>query len=337
MAVTTGGPTDKPIGQKKVTGGRQAALNNPINKQFATNVKKIAAKQTAKNNAKRPSGLMGSADAMERKRIAGNKNKSSYGKNQSSPAGETPTTPEEDWLDAMFGAGGSGGGGGGANTAAAQAAMAAQRAKMEALYKRYAEDIAAREAGITENYNTAATNLGGIYDTAVGNVNKAYDAARAAQNQQLLALGMTEQTPVQTFGNQTGATTSFENLRAAVLAQNEASRKNAITNQKLASEAATREGVDKLSAYDYQTAQALAQMQASSGGGGGGGGGLSAKDYANLKLRQMGMEQDAQIAAAKLAAANQPRAQVDYNALINQAKAQGMNTQEAINYAKLYG
>jgi len=35
---------------------------------------------------------------------------------------------------------------------------------------------------------------------------------------------------------------------------------------------------------------------------------LSAKDYANLKLRQMGMDQDAQIAAAKLAASSAPRA-----------------------------
>lgn len=330
MAVTTGGPTDKPISDKKTPKGRGGqGMGVKAGGQKA--VTKYLQKQRP-STTKRPGP--GSADALERSAKAAKAGKNSFGRSQG--AINTPVTEEEDWLAALLGGGG-GGGGGGANTAAAQAAMAAQRAKMEALYKRYAEDIAAREAGITENYNTAATNLGGIYDTAVGNVNKSYDAARAAQNQQLLALGMTEQTPVQSFGNQTGATTSFENLRAAVLAQNEASRKNAITNQKLASEAATREGVDKLAAYDYQTAQALAEMQASSGGGGGGGGGLSAKDYANLKLRQMGMDQDAQIAAAKLAAANQPRAQVDYNALINQGKAQGMSTQEAINYAKLYG
>jgi hypothetical protein len=153
---------------------------------------------------------------------------------------------------------------------------------------------------------------------------------------------MTEQTPVQSFGNQTGATTSFENLRAAVLAQNEASRKAAITNQKLAAEGATREGVDKLSAYDAQVAKAIAEMQnatVSYGGGGGGGSssGLSPKDYASFVLQKMRMDQDAQIAAEKIVTGNQPRAQVDYNALINQGKAQGMTTQEAINYAKLYG
>jgi hypothetical protein len=325
MAVTTSGPTDKPIGDKKPVGRGGQAMGVKAGGQKA--VTKYLQKQRP-SVTKRPGA--GSADAMERSSKAAKAGKNSFGRSQG--AINSAATQEEDWLAALLGGGG---GGGGVNTAAAQAAMAAQRAKMEALYKRYAEDIAAQEAGINTNYQTSATNLGGIYDTAVGNVNKSYDAARAAQNQQLLALGMTEQTPVQSFGNQTGATTSFENLRAAVLAQNEASRKNAITNQKLAAEGATREGVDKLSAYDAQVAQALAEMQ-SSGGGGGGGGGLSAKDYANLKLRQMGMDQDAQIAAAKLAAANQPRPQVDVNALLNQAKAQGMTTAEATNYVKLF-
>jgi len=242
-------------------------------------------------------------------------------------------------LEAMRG--GSGGGGGGGSRAAysagqiadAQGKYNANRAKMEALYKRYAEDIAAREADIATNYGTAATNLGGIYDTATGNINKAYDAARAAQNQQLLALGMTEQTPVQTFGNQTGATTSLENLRAAVLAQNEASRKAAITNQRLASEGATREGVQKLSAYDAQVAQAIAEMQnatvSSGGGGGSSSGGLSGKDYASLVLQKMKMDQDAAIAANKATGSG-----VSYSSAYQEAINSGKNPTEADAYAR---
>lgn len=316
--------------EDKKYGGEKNVQSRGVGQAKGTKAYKPTTPKSAvlggKGSVKQPKGTykygrnvgVGTADAREARNKIGYKDYK---------PGAASNANEQDWLDALLNAGGGGGGGGGANTAAAQAAMAAQRAKMEALYKRYAEDIAAREAGITENYNTAATNLGGIYDTAVGNVNKAYDSARAAQNQQLLALGMTEQTPVQSFGNQTGATTSFENLRAAVLAQNEASRKNAITNQKLASEAATREGVDKLAAYDYQTAQALAEMQASSGGGGGGGGGgLSPYQYASLKLKQMGMDQDAQISAAKLAASSAPkagRAPVDVIGIYNNLVAGG--------------
>ncbi len=267
------------------------------------------------------------ADAGELRRF---KNKAAadrqaVGSKQEQPQGD-------DFMDLLASLmGGSGGGGGGTRAAysaqqiaEAQAGMGANRAKMEALYKRYAEDIAAREADIAANYGTAATNLGGIYDTAKTNVNSAYDAARAAQTAQLLALGMTEQTPVQSFGNQTGATTSLDNLRAAVLAQNEASRKAAITNQRLASEGATREGVQKLSAYDAEVARAIAEMQnatVSAGGGGGGGSssGLNANQYASLALQKMKMDQDAQIAAANLAVKSAPQATPSMQAALDAA------------------
>lgn len=239
-------------------------------------------------------------------------------------------------LASLMGGGGGGGGGSRAAYSAGQIAEAqgkygANRAKMEALYKRYAEDIASREADITANYGTAATNLGGIYDTATGNISKAYDAARAAQNQQLLNLGMTEQTPVQTFGNQTAATTGLENLRAAVLAQNEASRKAAITNQRLASEGATREGVQKLSAYDAQVAQAIAEMQNAtvSSGGGSSSGGLSGNQYASLVLQKMKMDQDAAIAANKATGSG-----VSYSSAYKEAIDSGKNPTEADAYAR---
>lgn len=244
------------------------------------------------------------------------------------PGAET-TTAEEDWLAGLLGGGG---GGGGSRRTYSDADIASAQAKLQALYNRYAQDILDQQANINTNYSTSATNLGGIYDTATGNVNKSYDAARAEQTRQLLALGMTEQTPTQSFGDQTGQVSSFERLRAAVLAQNEASRNNAITNQRLASEAASREGARNI-------AQTVAQMQQAmtSYGGGGGGGGLSAKDYASLKLREMEMGQNAEIAAAKLASSGQKKT-TDYGALIGQIMKANpeFNTDQAIKVAGLY-
>jgi hypothetical protein len=245
---------------------------------------------------------------------------------------KTASQTQKDWLDEMLNAGGSGGGGG-SSRAYSDAQVSATEAKLRALYSRYAQDILDQQGNINQNYSTSATNLGSIYDTATGNVNKSYDAARAEQTRQLLALGMTEQTPTQSFGDQTGQVGSFERLRAAVLAQNEASRNNAITNQRLASEAATREG-------NQTIAQTVAQMQQAmtSGGGGGGGtgGGLSAKDYATLRLRQMQMDQDAEIAAAKMMN-NQPTPRTDGGALLNQIMKASPNLtlDQAIEVAKI--
>ena len=54
-------------------------------------------------------------------------------------------------------------------------------------------------------------------------------------------------------------------------------------------------------------------------------------------MRQQEQDMSAQQAAAKMATSNQPRATPDYNALINQAKQQGMSDADAIRYAGLYG
>ena len=217
-----------------------------------------------------------------------------------------------------LGGGGGGGGGRGGISAGQRQAMAANRARLEALYQRLAEDIAGRESAIEQMYQTAGTNLGGIYDTSVGEINKAYDAARAAQTAQLLALGMTEQAPPQSFGSQTAATTSLQNLRAAVLAQNEASRKAAITNQRLSSEAARREGAERLAQYDAEVAQAIAAASSGGGGGGGGGGGLTPYQQATLLLKGREMDMDAQRAAAEFALKSQPAAKPNLQTVLNQ-------------------
>lgn len=283
MAVTTSGPSDKPISGKKGVGGRGMQSYSP-NYQ----AERKAAKQ-------RPAGMTGSADAMERKLKASKKGRPSFGKNQGViSSNEAPYDRDAD-LRAMLG----GGGGGGSRRAYSDEQVAAASAKLQAIYNRYAQDIAAREADIAANYEKSGANLGSIYDTSVGNINKAYDAARAEQTRQLLALGMTEQTPMQSFGNQTQSIEGLQRLRAAVLAQNEATKNAAITNQRLASEAAQREGAQT-------AAQAAAQMASEMvSTGGGGGGGLSPYQYASLVLQRDKLDSANQQAAAKLAAQGQ--------------------------------
>lgn len=264
---------------------------------------------------------VGSADAIEARNKIGYKDYN------------PPKAAEQDpyqWLRDLMGGGG---GGGGSRRAYSDEQVAATSAKLQALYNRYASDVAAREADIAGYYDKSAANLGGIYDTSAGNVAKAYEAARAAQTQQLLALGMTEQTPVSQFGNETAAVTSLNNLRAAVLAQNEASKGRAITNQRLAAEAAQREGAQAAA----QAAQAMASEMVSTGGGGGGGG-LSPYQYASLVLQQQKADAANQYNAAKLAAQTAPKPQapvVDRQAILNQISGSGAGlTAEQYNMAK---
>ena len=324
-------------GGKKFIGGRGGEAYSP-NAKAATQ-----ARQARASSAKRAwinkadEEILGPVDGRQsRKRggaaAGGNRARKALTDLRTRQAEEEAYDPYA-WLRDLMGGGG-GGGGGGSVRSFSDEQIAQTQARLQAIYGRYADDIAAQEAAIGQTYDTAGTALGGIYDTSVGNINKAYEAARQAQTQQLLNLGMTEQTPVQSFGNQTAATTSLQNLRAAVLAQNEATRKASITNQRLSAEAARRQGTETIS-------QAVREMQSAmtpvSGGGGGGGGGLSPYQYASLVMRQQEQDMSAQQAAAKMATSNQPRATPDYNALINQAKQQGMSDADAIRYAGLYG
>lgn len=313
-----GGPGyQKPIG----TGGSPTLQNIDASKTAKSNKAGGSAVKPKGTYSYSSGGLMGGADVMEKRGIAASRGKGLTGRSRGPIQGGAAEDPYA-WLRDLLG----GGGGGGSARAYSDAEIAATSAKLQALYDRYAADIAGREADIIKSYDTSATNLGGYYDTSVANINKAYDAARAAQTQQLLALGMTEQTPVAQFGNQTEATDSLQKLRAAVLSQNEATKNTAITNQRLASEAAKREGAQA-------AAQAAAQMasQMVSTGGGGGGGGLSPYQYASLVLQQQKADAANQYNAAKLA--GQAKAPVDFNALVNEGKAQGMSNSEAINYA----
>lgn len=137
------------------------------------------------------------------------------------------------------------------------------RARLQALYDTYSNDIAGQAEGIGQNYAQSATALGGAYDTSKANIQAAYDAARQAQTERLRNLGMEQLATTDPFGaNGAQAIAAQEALRAAVLAQNDASRNAAITNNQLAVSGAKREGVGKIASFDRSVADALMQLQA---------------------------------------------------------------------------
>lgn len=197
----------------------------------------------------------------------------------------------------------------------------ADRARIEALYKQYASAIASQEAGIQGNYAQSADSYGNIYDKASSNVSGGYDAARNAQTEQLKALGLTSYAPTDSSLQQAGASSKISDLRAAVLAQNEATRNAAISNNQAQVGAASREGVGAVSEFDRNLSNMLAQLQAKQ---------QAAQVDSNnqlAKLRQGAydtssradtaqakMEMDAQIAAANQA--GKVRAPVDYQGIL---------------------
>ena len=168
--------------------------------------------------------------------------------------------------------GGGGGGGGGMSRGQIQAQAAPSRARIEAMYKQYADMIAAREADITKNYTTAGQNLQSIYGGAEQNINESYNAARAAQTAQLQALGLTETAPPTNTNQQAYAASILSRLGAAGMSENDAARVAAINNNLALRNAATAEGTRTLSDFDAQLANALASAGRGGGGGGGGGG-----------------------------------------------------------------
>ena len=317
-------PTKKSTNKVAVTGRGGQMYGASQAKTFGGNRGYTKFLQSKKPSVTKRPGP-GAADTLERTAKATKSGKFSFGKSQGPIRGGEQAQGEsfEDMLARIMGEGG-GGGGGGSRRAYSDQQVADTSAKLQALYNRYASDVAAREADIAGYYDKSGANLGSIYDTSAGNVAKAYQAARDAQTQQLLALGMTEQTPVSQFGNETAAVTSLNNLRAAVLAQNEASKGRAITNQRLAAEAAQREGAQ---AAAQAAAQMASEMVSTGGGGGGGGGGLSPYQYASLLLQNKRNEDNNQYRAAQLAAQTSAPA-VDKQAILNQVAGKGLTAEE---------
>lgn len=251
-----------------------------------------------------------------------------------------PARPEAEQemslLDALMGMfpGGGGGGSGGPSRAQIQAQAAPSRARIEAMYKQYADMIASREADINKNYSTAAQNLQGIYGGAEQNINNAYDAARAAQTAQLQALGLTEMAPPTNTDQQAYSTSMLNRLGAAGMSENDAARVAAINNNLALRNAATGEGARTLSSFDAALMNALSS--AGSGGGGGGGGG-SALSPANV-IAAMTYDATRQENAANQAfRESQVKPAVDVNSLYNYAKDKlGMSNAEANAYVGLF-
>lgn len=226
---------------------------------------KATAKKVTYSTAK-PANMTGSPDSYEaRQRI----NKELNGAYDNYIPG-TPEDSRQSLVDQLLGAlGGLGGGGGGATMGPSSYARMSEllssrapgdRARLDALYKQYAEQIAAREADIQSQYDTAKGGYTSAYDTGVGNINAGYDAAREAQTKQLQALGLTEFAPSDLGGQQAFETGNLEKLRSAVLAQNELRRTGAISNNLAAREAAQREGVASGTAFDRRISDTLAQL-----------------------------------------------------------------------------
>ena len=252
---------------------------------------------------------------------------------QAAGAGEDSGMSFLDALMAMAGGGGGGGGYSGPSRAQIQAQAEPARARIEAMYKQYADMIAGREADIKNNYATAGQNLQGIYGGATENVNNAYNAARAAQTAQLQALGLTEMAPPTNTQQQAYATSILGRLGAAGMSENEAARVAAINNNLALRNAASAEGTRTLSGFDSALMNALNSV-GSGGGGGGGGGGLSPSNI----LTAMGMDYRAQQDAADMAwkqqQAGQGKPSVDFNSLVNAGKSMGMSDADAIRYAQ---
>lgn len=218
-----------------------------------------------------------------------------------------------DMLMAMAGGGG-GGGYGGPSRAQIKAQGEASRARIESLYKQYADMIAGRSADIQSNYANAANMLGNIYGGAAQNVNNAYDAARLAQTAQLKALGLTEMAPPTNTQQQAYSTSMLDRLKASGLSENEANRIAALNNNLALRNAASAEGARTLSSFDAALASALAS--AGSGGGGGGGGmSLRPSDIISAAKYDYRAQKDAYDRAHPAAVQDNV---AKYNALINQ-------------------
>ena len=231
----------------------------------------------------------------------------------------------------MGGGSGGGGGGGGPSRAQIQAQAAPSRARIEAMYKQYADMIAAREADITKNYTTAGQNLQSIYGGAEQNINESYNAARAAQTAQLQALGLTETAPPTNTNQQAYAASILSRLGAAGMSENDAARVAAINNNLALRNAATGEGARTLSSFDAQLANALASAGSGGGGGGGGGGGSFRDMLAAMQFDATRQENAANMAFRESQA--RPNVNVDWNSFYAKAIEDGLSESDAINRA----
>lgn len=204
-------------------------------------------------------------------------------------------------------------GGYGQLIAGAQARAPQDRARLEALYKQYADMIAGQEADINRNFDTSAQSYRDIYGSQAAQTKAIYDASRAAATQQLQALGLTQAAPPGIAGQQASAESDIQRIMASRLSDVTAGRQLAQTTNQLNTQAATREGVGAVQSYDRRIADLLMQMQAKQAAAQA----ESANQYATLRqnaitnAKEMTQAEaeaqlNAEIQAAKLAASAKP-------------------------------
>lgn len=323
--VETSKGTNKPISSR---GGRRFAMGE-LPSQRREREKTAAAYDEANMGTSNNSGFRRQRDMTETRRKI-------VTTNRAKRAQQNRGLTAMDILQMMGdGSGGGGGGRGGPSRAQIQAQAAPSRARIEAMYKQYADMIAAREADITKNYTTAGQNLQGIYGGAEQNINQSYDAARAAQTAQLQALGLTETAPPTNTNQQAYAASILSRLGAAGMSENDAARVAAINNNLALRNAATAEGTRTLSDFDAQLANAMASAgSGGSGGGGGGGGGGNFRDMLAAMTFDATQERNAYDRAFQQ---SQVRPTVDKNSLYNYAiDVLKLNQDQALKYAGMF-
>lgn len=228
----------------------------------------------------------------------------------------------------------SGGDGGSYDPASGYKAQSARdRAMLAALYNQYMKQLGGNEAGINATYAANQAALGDIYGNATNQATAAYNAARDAQTAQLQALGISDSgaMPADTFSGQLAASNRFSDLGAAAQNFSDAQRLAAIAGNQTLVNAAGAEKRTGLADFDRIAREnIIAQRQA------------AAQAAASSAVAQAKARRDAQkyndymqLQYAKLAAGQRPS--VDFAGLVAQGMNQGMDTDQALKYAGLFG
>jgi len=142
------------------------------------------------------------------------------------------------------------------------------QAKLEAMYKQYADMIAASEAGVAQNYDAAGTAYQGNADQATNAINAAYDATRAAQTKQMQDLGIGDAAAViQSRGedagaNQAASAANIAEMAAALKSSNLAAKQAGVEGVRGLAKAAPLEGIAKRDMYNRQLSDQINQIRA---------------------------------------------------------------------------
>lgn len=142
------------------------------------------------------------------------------------------------------------------------------QAKLEAMYKQYADMIAASEAGVAQNYDTAGAAYQGNADQATQAINAAYDASRAAQSKQFQDLGIGDAAAViqsrgeDAGGNQAASAANIAEMAAALKTSNEAAKQAGVQGVRGLAKAAPLEGIAKRDMYNRQLSDQINQIRA---------------------------------------------------------------------------